>query len=65
MNYKINVQEKGMRDMADYRELYFTLFRALSKAIEELECHNYGNAEKMLKQAQLHTEEQYIEMEDE
>lgn len=45
----------------DYQDLYYHLFRAIAKAVDELDKHNYGTAEEILKQAQQYTEELYMQ----
>ena len=43
-----------------YKEMYFTLFNAISDAVEQLEQRNYGQAAAILKQAQAAAEEIYV-----
>lgn len=43
-----------------YKEIYFTLFNAISDAVEQLEQRNYGQAAAILKQAQAAAEEIYV-----
>ena len=43
-----------------YRKMYYFLFNAITTAIEEIRKHNYGNAERILMQAQQDAEEQYL-----
>ena len=46
--------------MPDYQKLYTTLFNAITDALEELECANYGTAKQRLIRAQQDTEEMYL-----
>lgn len=50
--------------MPDYKELYFILFRELTKVVFELENRNYGNAEALIKRIQQESEERYLKMDD-
>ena len=43
-----------------YRKMYYTLFNAITDALEELECANYGTAKQRLIRAQQDTEEMYL-----
>ena len=43
-----------------YKEMYFTLFNAISDAVEQLEQRSYGQAAAILKQAQAAAEEIYV-----
>lgn len=47
-----------------YRKMYYLLFNAITTAIEEIRKRNYGNAEKLLIQAQQETEELFLSDED-
>ncbi len=47
--------------MADYEKMYFTLFRAITDAIEYIDETNYGTARAVLIEAQQLAEEIYIE----
>lgn len=47
-----------------YKEMYFTLFNAISDAVEQLEQRNYGQAAAILKQAQAAAEEIYVSVPD-
>lgn len=38
-------ETKGVDPMIDYKTLYFHLFGRLSTVVEQLEQHNYGNAQ--------------------
>lgn len=44
-----------------YQEMYTHLFNAMTDALEALAAHNYGQAETLLRQAQLWAEERYLE----
>ena len=44
----------------DYSKLYTHIFNAVTDAIEQIEKHNYGIAEEILKKAQEETEEMYV-----
>ncbi len=47
-----------------YRKMYYLLFNVITTAIEEIRKRNYGNAEKLLIQAQQETEELFLSDED-
>ena len=47
-----------------YRKMYYLLFNAITTAIEEIRKRNYGNAEKLLIQAQQEAEELFLSDED-
>ena len=51
--------------MENYKQMYYTLFNAVTKAIESIENANYGSAKAELIQAQQRTEEIFISKEDE
>ena len=44
-----------------YKELYFSLFNAVTDAIEELDARNYGKARMLLVKGQVDAEEQYMD----
>lgn len=46
--------------MADYQEMYLTLFRAVTKAVELLDGNEAARARALLVRAQQETEELYI-----
>ena len=46
--------------MVSYKKMYFTLFNHITDAIRALEAGDSGLAGKILKNAQLETEELYI-----
>lgn len=46
--------------MPDYREMYYTLFNAVTDALEQLQQLNVGEAKALLCQAQQKTEALYI-----
>ena len=48
----------------DFEKLYFTLFNAITDALEDLEKQNYGIARERLITAQQQTEELYISNEE-
>ena len=50
--------------MEHYKQMYYTLFNAVSKAIENIESANYGIAKAELIEAQQKTEEIFISAED-
>ena len=50
-----------VKNMADYQEMYLTLFRAAAKAIELLDRGKGMEARALLIRAQQETEELYIE----
>ena len=43
-----------------YKEMYFTLFNALTDAIEEMEAQQFEQALHTLERAQQETEERYL-----
>ena len=45
----------------DYKKLYLGLFNSLTDAIEAMQEHNYGTAEKILVLAQQQAEEFLLE----
>lgn len=46
--------------MEEYKEPYVTLFRAVNRALNELDLQNYGRAKEILIQGQLDAEEAFI-----
>lgn len=44
-----------------YQEMYTHLFNAVTDALAAMEARNYGQAEQLLRQAQLWTEERYLQ----
>ena len=44
----------------DYSKLYYTLFNAITDALEQIEQQNIGTARALLIAAQQKTEEMYI-----
>ena len=46
---------------AIYKEMYLTLFRSVTTALEIMEQQNYGTAKKILQAAQQKAEDLYIE----
>ena len=46
--------------MPDYQKMYFTLFNAITDAVESMKQQNYGEAKKILILAQQEAEEIYI-----
>lgn len=51
--------------MVDYEELYYSLFRSLTKAVEAAQKLNFGICIEILVRAQQEAEERYISAEDE
>lgn len=51
--------------MPNYEKMYFHLFHAVSDAIEEMDCSNYGTATERLIHAQLACEEMFLQDVDE
>ena len=49
-----------VKNMADYQEMYLTLFRAVTKAIELLDGNEAARARALLVRAQQEAEELYI-----
>lgn len=52
-----------MRNVPDYKEMYFTLFNAVTDALAAIQNCNIGEANELLQQAQQKTESLYIEAE--
>lgn len=50
--------------MVDFKKLYFTLFNRITDALAELEAANCEEAKKILMDAQITTEEMYIDADD-
>ena len=50
--------------MPDYEKLYYSMFNAVSEALEQLMKQNYGNAVILLTETQWKCEEAYIEAEE-
>ena len=50
--------------MPDYKKLYFHLFGCLSTVLEQLEQHNYGNAQTLLRKILTDAEDAYLDDED-
>ncbi len=48
--------------MTTYKELYFHLFNTLTDAIDDLEQGHIINAIYRMKQAQIQTEEQHLDL---
>ncbi|MBR7150478.1 MAG: hypothetical protein IKD01_05640 [Oscillospiraceae bacterium] len=46
--------------MTDYQKMYAVLFSAITDALLRLEEQNFGMTKTILQQAQLRTEEMYI-----
>ena len=46
--------------MSMYKEMYFTLFNALTDAIEQMEAQQFDRALRTLEQAQQAAEERYL-----
>ena len=49
--------------MPDYKELYHILFNAVTDALEALDSGDSALAGQLLREAQLRTEELYVEAE--
>lgn len=47
--------------MDNYKKQYFFLFNQITDALQALEARNYGQAEQLLKQAQIDAEELCME----
>ena len=48
----------------DYKKLYFHLFNAVTDALRQMERQNFGAAAEILRQAQIDSEEIYLDAED-
>lgn len=48
-----------------YRKMYYTLFNAITDALEAMEQQNYGQARALLIAAQQQSEEIYLDSEEE
>lgn len=44
-----------------YHEMYLLLFQAITNALEKIEKRNYGEAEDLLRNAQIKAEERYMQ----
>ncbi|MCI8398893.1 MAG: hypothetical protein HFF90_05780 [Oscillibacter sp.] len=44
-----------------YKKMYYTLFNAITRALEDMSNREYEEAERALKKAQQEAEEIYIE----
>lgn len=51
--------------MTDYKRLYIFLFNKITDAIEMLEFREFSAAKELLKNAQIETEEMYLQQEEE
>ena len=49
-----------LRDGADYKKMYLTLFNKITYAISHIDRQNYGRARDLLLEAQQETEEMFI-----
>ena len=47
-----------------YEKMYFTLFNAVTDALEAMEAQNFGQAKELLIAAQQHCEELYLDGEE-
>ena len=56
----IDLQERQKDQKIDHRKLYTVMFHAVTDAIEHMEHMDFGQALKVLKEAQIRTEELYI-----
>ena len=48
-----------------YKNMYFHLFNAVTDALRQMERQNFGAAAEILRQAQIDSEEIYLDAEDE
>lgn len=46
--------------MENYKDMYVTLFRAVTETLGDMEANNYGTAKERLIHAQQQCEEMYI-----
>ena len=46
--------------MENYKDMYVTLFRAVTETLGDMEANNYGTAKERLIRAQQQCEEMYI-----
>ena len=51
---------EGRRLALDWEKLYHLLFNRITDALEQLERRNYGDAEELLRKAQMEAEEYYL-----
>ena len=51
--------------MEIYKKMYYRLFNAITDALAALEQQNFGTAAEVLQQAQIDSEELYLDAEDE
>ena len=49
-----------MEETICFEKMYFLLFNKISDALKALEKYNYGEAADVLRQAQMETEEAYL-----
>ena len=50
--------------MEIYKKMYYRLFNAITDALAALEQQNFGTAAEILRQAQIDSEELYLDAED-
>ena len=53
--------EKQQAEKLDYAEMYYTIFRAVTKAINAIHIGEYVQAERFLCEAQIKTEQMYLD----
>lgn len=51
------------REEPVYKEMYYTLFRGVTKALNNIRKQNYGLAEQVLCEAQVQAEQIFMETE--
>lgn len=56
------MNEQFTLETADYQRMYVTLFNQITVALDAMQRRDYGTAETILQNAQIQTEELYIEM---
>ena len=52
-------------EMEIYKKMYYRLFNSITDALAALEQQNFGAAAEILRQAQIDSEEIYLDAEDE
>ena len=48
----------------EFQKMYFVLFNAITDALAEIDAMNFGTARELLRQAQIKSEEIYIDFDD-
>ena len=59
--FQIKMKEKNGGDFEMYATLYHLMFHAVTDALRAMEAQNYGDAGKILRNAQCEAEARYVE----